>query len=68
MDTIEILEAIGSDAGLRYASTEELTNLLESVQATDALTAAIASDDTSLLAREFGNNTMLLPQIVQTYS
>ena len=68
LDTIEMLEAIGSDASLRYASTVELTNVLEQAQASECLAAAVTSGDASHLAREFGIKQMHLPQIVQVFS
>ncbi|WP_213949903.1 hypothetical protein [Luteibacter sp. dw_328] len=67
LDTIEMLEAIGSDASLRYASTVELTNLLDQGQATTALTAAVMSGDASHLAREFGDMTNFVPQATQSF-
>lgn len=67
LDTIEMLEAIGSDASLRYASTVELTNVLEKAQASAAFTAAVASGDTSRLDQEFGGRKMYEPQAVQTF-
>nr|WP_063570802.1 hypothetical protein [Luteibacter rhizovicinus] len=68
LDTIEMLEAIGSDATLRYASAAELTNVLEGAHVSEALAAAVAFGDSSHLSREFGNKRMFLPQVVQTYS
>ncbi|APG03887.1 hypothetical protein BJI69_08195 [Luteibacter rhizovicinus DSM 16549] len=65
LDTLEMLEAIGSDASLRYASTVELTTVLEAGRASDALTAAVASGDSSHLAREFGNIKNFSPQVTQ---
>ncbi|RUL75915.1 hypothetical protein [Dyella choica] len=53
-DTIDLLEAIGQDASLRHASTEDLGKMLAQAQASDALTAAVASGDSSLLSEEFG--------------
>lgn len=64
-DTIELLEAIGQDASLRYASTEELTKVLKQVKASDALSAAVAFGDSSQLSQEFGPKPMQAPQIVQ---
>jgi hypothetical protein len=64
-DTIEMLEAIGSDASLRHASMEHLTKVLEETQATEALTLAVASGDSSPLAVEFGHKEMHMPQISQ---
>jgi hypothetical protein len=68
LDTIEMLEAIGSDASLRYASTVELANVLEQAKATEALTAAVVSGDASLLTQEFGSTANLVPQAIQTFS
>lgn len=67
-DTIDLLEAIGRDASLRHASTEELTNLLEQAQASEALTAAVALGDSALLSGEFGHKPNQAPQVVQTPS
>jgi len=64
-DTIEWLEAIGQDAGLRHASTEELGQILEQAQASAILRAAAASGDRSRLAEEFGQKPMHPPQISQ---
>jgi hypothetical protein len=65
-DTIELLEAIGRDASLRHASAEELTILLEQAQASEALTAAVASGDSSQLSAEFGHKKHKTPESVQT--
>jgi hypothetical protein len=65
-DTIELLEAIGRDASLRYASTEDLTHMLEQAQASEALTAAVASGERSRLFEELGHKPMHAPQISQT--
>lgn len=67
-DTIELLEAIGRDASLRHASAEELTGALMQSHASDALTAAVASGDSSLLAGEFGHKANYQPQAIQTPS
>lgn len=67
LDTLELLEAIGSDASLRYASTIELTNALVRAKASDALTAAVASGSTAPLNHEFGHRTMLQPQSIQYF-
>ena len=64
-DTIDWLESIGSNASLRHASTEELTDLLEQAQASEALTAAVASGDRSLLAGELGPQLNKSPQSSQ---
>ena len=65
-DTIELLEAIGSDASLRHASAGELSHLLEHTQASAALMAAVASGDSSQLSAEFGQKPMQAPQVVQS--
>jgi hypothetical protein len=67
LDTIELLEAIGRDASLRHASAEELTNMLEQAQASVALTAAVASGDSSRLSEEFGHKAMYAPQDSQAF-
>jgi hypothetical protein len=64
-DTIELLEAIGRDASLRHASSEDLTSALLEAQASQALTAAVASGDSSKLAEEFGQKVNLEPQAIQ---
>lgn len=60
--TLDLLEAIGQDASLRHASTEDLTKALVQAQASDALTAAVASGDSSRLSEEFGDSLCLSPQ------
>ncbi len=65
-DTIDWLESIGGNASLRHASTEELTDLLEQAQASEALTAAVASGDRSLLAGELGPQLNKSPQSSQS--
>jgi hypothetical protein len=65
-NTIELLEAIGRDASLRHATSEALANILEQSQASDALTAAVASGDSSLLAAELGHKVNFDPQASQT--
>lgn len=67
LDTIELLEAIGQDASLRYASTEDLTNLLEQTQASQVLTAAVTTGDSSRLSEEFGYKCMNPPQVTQIF-
>jgi hypothetical protein len=67
LDTIDMLETIGSDASLRYASAVELTNVLERAQATEALTAAVTSGDASYLVMEFGGMRNFAPQSSQTF-
>lgn len=64
-DTIDLLEAIGSDASLRHASADELATRLERADASRALRAAVASGDSARLFEEFGHKPMYAPQISQ---
>jgi len=66
MDTIELLEAIGSDAVLRYASAEDLASLLEGVKASTALLSAAATADRSTLTMEFGDKVYYATESTQT--
>lgn len=65
-DTIDLLNTIGQDAALRYASAEELAQTLEQADASDAFKAAVASGDNSRLSEEFGIKPMYVPQSTQT--
>lgn len=65
-DTIDLLNTIGQDAALRYASAEELAQTLAQADASDAFKAAVASGDSSHLSSEFGIKPMQVPQSVQT--
>lgn len=65
-DTIELLETIGRDASLRHVPSDQLVSILQQSQASDTLTAAAASGDTSVLAGEFGQGPNYLPQAIQT--
>jgi hypothetical protein len=65
-DTLELLEAIGRDASLRHASSEELANVLRQAQASEALTTAVSSGDRAPLAQEFGPNANYQPQATQS--
>jgi hypothetical protein len=65
-DTLELLETIGQDASLRHASAEELVNILEQAQASEALRAAVAAGDSTLLSAEFGHQVNFSGQSVQT--
>lgn len=53
-DTIELLEAIGGDASLRYAQAGELKGVLEQVQASAELTMAVEMGDGAPLRVELG--------------
>ena len=65
-DTIDLLEAIGRDASLRHASAEELAKVLEGAQASEALTAAVASGNRSPLSEELVHGECEPPQSGQT--
>jgi hypothetical protein len=65
-DTLELLEAIGRDASLRHASSEELSGILRQAKASEALTAAVSSGDRAHLATEFGQNANYQPQSTQS--
>lgn len=65
-DTIELLEAIGRDSSLRHASSEELARVLEQAKASEALKAAAAAGDRSILSVELGQQQPYqAPQITQ---
>ncbi|GAB3793141.1 hypothetical protein [Dyella agri] len=60
-DTIECLEAIGSDASLRYASADELTGMLEQAQISTELAKAAASGDGKVLRQMmYGPNQVIM--------
>ncbi|RCS28789.1 hypothetical protein DEO45_15350 [Rhodanobacter denitrificans] len=65
-DTIDLLEAIGSDAALRHATAGDLANVLEGAQASAALISAVASGDSAMLAAEFGNKVNLATESIQS--
>jgi len=65
-DAMDLLEAIGQDATLRYASTEALADVLAAADASEALRAAVASGDSAWLAQEFGTPVMHSSQTSQT--
>lgn len=67
LDAIQMLEAIGSDASLRYASPTELRKALQAVQAPEVLTTAIISGDTSGLVKALGKTIMFVPQATQYF-
>ena len=67
-DTIELLDIIGRDASLRHASAEDLRQMLEQAQASEALTAAATHGDGSLLSAEFGQMQNEAPQSTQSPS
>jgi hypothetical protein len=59
-DTIDLLEAIGKNASLRYASAQELADTLEQADASEALKAAAMAGDSSLLCTELGHEPMIV--------
>ena len=65
-NTIELLEAIGNDASLRYAPGDELTNRLQQLGASEALRAAVSSGNGTALYAELGHMPMQQPQIIHT--
>ena len=65
-DTIDLLEAIGSNASLRYASPGDLAAMLDAAHATDALKAAAGTGNRAFLANELGGITMHHSQTSQT--
>lgn len=62
-DTIDLLTSIGQDASLRHASADDLSAVLDQLNASDTLKEAVAARDSSLLTRELGNNPRTEPQI-----
>lgn len=60
-DTIELLNAIGQDASMRHASAEELIEILQRTDASEALVAAVGGDATAL-SRELGHKPAHVPQ------
>ncbi|MBD8879157.1 hypothetical protein IHE49_01525 [Rhodanobacter sp. 7MK24] len=60
-DTIELLEAIGSDASLRYASADILNGVLEQTHASAELMTAVAAGNGASLRVELG-----IQQVPQT--
>lgn len=57
-DTIELLEAIGSDASLRHATGEDLARALGELSVSESLKQAMTHGDRSLLDRELGYNCL----------
>ena len=52
------MEAIGKNAALRHAATEELAEMLSEADASEALLAAVKTGDSSLLAAELGHSPL----------
>jgi hypothetical protein len=65
MDTIDLLEAIGSDASLRHLPGDELATKLEQAEASDALKTAAANGDRAPLTIELGREVEPPPQSTQ---
>ncbi|NID14722.1 hypothetical protein [Luteibacter yeojuensis] len=64
-DTIDLLEAIGSDASLRHAPAQDLADILAMSEATPCLTKAAATGDGDVLADEFGDRPNPPTQVSQ---
>lgn len=62
MDTIEILEAIGTNASLRHASTERLACVLSEMDASEGLKQTAITGDHLHLADEFGQQIVSMVQ------
>lgn len=60
-DSIDLLDTIGQDASLRYASTAELADVLQTAGATDALKEAASGSRAALFA-ELGSKPAYVPQ------
>lgn len=67
-DSIDLLDAIGNDASLRHASSEDLAQMLERAGASDALKAAAAHGSRDPLAVELGAQENHPPQIINSPS
>jgi hypothetical protein len=65
-NTIELLEAIGNDALLRHAPGHELASRLQQLGASEALTIAASSGDSTALYVELGHTPMQQPQVIHT--
>jgi hypothetical protein len=65
-DTIELLEAIGHDASLRHASTDELMQVLDKAEASEGLRQSVASGDAAALVHELGLRAMHTEQSTHT--
>jgi len=65
-DTLDLLDAIGRDASLRHASAEELARVLQQARSSEALKAAVAAGDRTMLSAELGQpQPFQAPQITQ---
>lgn len=65
LDTIDLLDAIGQDAALRYMPGDDLVNEQVLADAAESLKAAISTGDRSALADEFGARVMQATQVNQ---
>ncbi|MGN2245571.1 hypothetical protein ACFWZ3_02645 [Frateuria sp. GZRR35] len=68
-NTIQLLETIGGNAALRYASSAQVMEALENAHASPALRNAVSSGNEASLLEDFGQKAMqavqLIPQVVQ---
>jgi hypothetical protein len=53
-DTVELLETIGRDASLRWASPDDLMRALDELNASEGLRVAVASGEKGSLLQELG--------------
>ena len=67
MDSIELLEAIGSNASLRYATATELMHKLGHGEASNEVINAATTGDSTRLAEELRNQDPLAPQKTTFY-
>lgn len=66
LDTIDLLEAIGTNAALRHASNHELASYLAQEDAPEALIAAVKNSDSSLLSSKLGYETTMVNHDLHT--
>lgn len=66
MDTIELLETIGSDASLRYAAADELKDVLERARADAGFVNAVVAGDCSSLEAQFARPVTPMSHVSQT--
>ena len=66
-NTIQLLETIGKNASLRHAPPEHLAAALAEMDASESLRQAVASRDSSLLARELNFSQLQIPNNINQY-
>lgn len=65
-DTIDLLESIGRDAGMRHASPEALARMLEAAHASPGLLELASTGDATILTNELGLVQMHVEHNTQT--